>query len=120
PSLVTRTTMAGGSSSDPLPMTPTVFVQNGFDLGFYRTFARNGYEQPSQLQPIRRWTRAPQIYLKTVDEAGLAIDGVTLDTVAAALTDSAEIWSGGAFGLAGITRGTSTREGAAGWITVKF
>jgi hypothetical protein len=120
PSIVTRTTMAGGSSSDAL--TPKVFMQNdgGFDLGFYRALARNGYEQPSQLQPIRRWTRAPQIYLKTVDEAGLSIDAVTLDSVSAALADAAGIWSGGAFGLAGITRGTSTREGTAGWITVKF
>jgi hypothetical protein len=119
PSIVTRTTMAGGSSADAL--TPNVFMQSaGFDLGFYRALARNGYEQPSQLQPIRRWTHAPQIYLKTVDEAGLSVDGVTLDSVAAALTDAAGIWSGGAFGLAGITRGTSTREGAPGWITVKF
>lgn len=115
PSIMTRTmTLASG-------LRPEVFLQDGsFDLAFYRAFARNGFLQPSRLQPLRRWQQAPQIYLKTSDEAGAPIDAVTLDTAQAALTDSAPAWAGEHFGLAGITRGTGTREGVAGWITVKW
>jgi hypothetical protein len=91
-----------------------------FDLAFYRQFARNGFEQPTVLEPIRRWTRAPMLYLKTVDEAGRSIDAVTLNTVADAMADVAGTWSGDHFGLAGIERGTGTREGVSGWITVKW
>src|SRR5262249_32025507 len=95
-------------------------LDGSFDQGFYRAFARNGYEQPGQLQPIRRWTKAPQVYLKTVDEAGQALDSATLDTAAAALADAASAWTGDQFGLAGITKGKESREGVAGWITVKW
>jgi hypothetical protein len=97
-----------------------VFRTEGFDLTFFRTFVRNGFEQPSVLQPVRRWTRAPMVYLKTVDEGGQPLDQVTLDTVAAAMTESAISFTGGQFGLAGVQRGTDTREGQPGWITVKF
>jgi hypothetical protein len=92
----------------------------GFDLGFYRQFVRNGFEQSGSLQPLRRWTRAPSIYIRTVDEAGVPIDAVTLNTTSAAIQDTAAIWSGGSFGVAGVTLGTETREGQSGWITVKW
>lgn len=91
-----------------------------FDLEFYRELARNGYEQPAMLQPIRRWTHAPMLYLKTVDEAGQPIDATTLDTVETAMRGVAPTWSGGAFGLASVTRGIGTMEGQSGWITVKW
>jgi hypothetical protein len=51
-----------------------IALNGSFDLNFYRQMVRNGFEAPSALQPIRRWTTTPQIYLKTVDER---IDGLT-------------------------------------------
>jgi hypothetical protein len=92
----------------------------GFDLAFYRLFARNGLDAPTALQPIRRWNQAPKIYLRTVDDAGQAVDAVTLDTTAAALINNAGIWSGHVFGLAAMEQGMETREGVSGWLTVKF
>lgn len=119
PSIVTRTTTL--ALQGPGTASLSVFHQDGsFDLSFYRAFARNGYEQPSQLQPIRRWTHAPQIYLRTIDEAGTAIDAVTLDAAAAALADATPIWSGGLFSSPAISKGTDTREGTSGWITVRW
>lgn len=119
PSIVTRTTTLGSSARSGVALS--AFRQDGaFDLAFYRAFARNGYEQPSQLQPIRRWTQAPQIYVRTVDQAGQAIDAVTLETVAAALADSTGGWTGDRFKLAGLGKGPETREGVPGWITVKW
>ncbi len=90
----------------------------GFDLGFYRQFARNGFEQPQALQPIRHWTQAPRIYLSTVRGDGVPIDGFTLDRVEETLINTAAIWSGGIFGLAGLERGTGSKVGVPGWITV--
>ena len=96
------------------------FSLDTFDLGFYRALARNGYEAPSSLQPIRRWTEPPMLYLRTIDEANQPIDSVTLDATAATLQNMAGFWSGGHFGFAGIERGTGTRETVPGWITVKW
>lgn len=111
PSLVTRVTLLSTSLD--------AFRTDTFDLGFYRQLARNGFEQPGALQPLRRLTRAPILYLKTVDEAGQAIDAVTLDTVQAAMINVAASWTG-SFGLAGVERGTGTKEGVSGYVTVKW
>jgi hypothetical protein len=92
----------------------------GFDLDFYRSFVRNAFSEPANLQPLRRWTRAPMVYLKTVDEAGEPIDATTLETVTSALNSVAATWTAGRFGLAGIERGTDTRIGVSGWITVRW
>ena len=114
--LVTRATSIGHA-------TVTVdVIQNKepFDLDFFRAIARNGFEQPAALQAIQRLTEAPRIYIRTIDDAGQAIDAATLDTVESALLDVADTWSGGRFGLAGIARGTETREGLSGWVTVRW
>jgi hypothetical protein len=60
------------------------------------------------------------LYLKTIDEAGQPIDPVTLQTVEDAMRGVALTWGGGQFGLAGVERGTSTKEGQSGWITAKW
>ena len=91
---------------------------SGLDLGFYRQIGCNAFDNP--LQPVRRWAFAPKLYIRTIDEAGAAIDPVTLDTVAGAMGATAAAWAGGKFGLAAIERGTETREGRSGWITVKW
>jgi hypothetical protein len=92
----------------------------GFDLPFYRKFVRNGFEAPTALQPLRRLTAAPNVYTRTVDEAGQPVDSVTLNTTADAIAGVASLWTGGAFGVASIQRGTETRERQAGWLTVKW
>lgn len=68
---------------------------------------------------LRRQTQAPRIYLRTVDDAGRAIDAVTLDQTAAALINVTSKLTG-SFGLAGLEQGTGTREGQPGWITVRW
>jgi hypothetical protein len=59
----------------------------GFDLKFYWQFVRNGLDSTA-LQPIRRWTRNPSVYLRTVDEAGAPIDAETLDATERMLTET--------------------------------
>lgn len=129
---------ACGSSSPtaptptPVPPTPTPTIPvvaqtiqitpcptaGPTDLAFFQQIGCNGFELPAQ--PVRRWTIAPKVYLKTVDEAGAAIDPVTLDTVQNAMIEIASTWTNHHFGLEGVLRGSDTREGAPGWITVKW
>jgi hypothetical protein len=120
-SIVERVVTLGTPTSRTIEVDAIVLTA-GFDLEFYRRFVRRAFDQPEQLTALRRWTRAPMIYLKTIDEAGQPIDPVTLETVAAALAQGSavEAFTGGRFGLAGIERGTETREGISGWITVKW
>lgn len=122
----------GGSSAGPSAIpassatTPTVQAIDvqpcptaaaGVDLGFFRQIGCNGFELP--IQSTRRWTIAPRLYIRTVDETGTPIDAVTLDTVQAAMTAVAPAWMNGR-GLAGVERGAESREGVSGWITVKW
>jgi hypothetical protein len=91
----------------------------GFDLNFYRQIVRNGFEAPGDLQPLRRWTRNPSIYLTTVDDAGTKIDPRLLDLTERAIRDTFPIWTNGRL-TATIERGTDTRRSKAGWITVEW
>lgn len=104
----------------PTPTPLPVVRGPNFSQTFWAQFVYNGLEAPNALQPLRRWTVAPKLYLKTVDEAGQAIDFATLNTVETAMRDVASTWAGGQFGLAGIEQGAGTKEGQVGWITVKW
>jgi len=94
-----------------------IALGSGFDLNFYRQFIRDGLDTPAANYPLRRWTKQPQILLKTVDEAGTAINGPTLASTEQALRESLPLWTGGQF-QAAITRGTDSRAGQSGWLTI--
>lgn len=102
----------------PPVIVPPAFPPNDprFDLAFYRQFVHNAAEG---LQPLRRQREAPRIYLRTVDDAGALIDALTLNQTAVALEQTTGQLTG-AFGIAGLERGTETREGQPGWITVRW
>jgi hypothetical protein len=116
--IVSRSTRLSVSGSRDVALD--AITLDTFNLDHYRMLVRNGYESPNALRPVRRWTRAPMIYLKTIDERGEGIDAVTLDHVAAALGNDTGAFTGERFGIAGIQRGTGTQEGVSGWITVKW
>lgn len=97
-----------------------IALGGSFDLAFYRQLVRNGFETPTTLEPLRRWTRTPAFYLKTVDDAGRVIDGHTLDQVEATVKEAVPQWTGGVLGVPIVERGTGTREGQSGWITIRF
>lgn len=90
---------------------------SGFDMTFYRQLVRGTYDQPQAPLSLRRWTRAPNVYLRTVDDAGAAIDAKTLDSTEQAIREAVPTWSGF---QATITRGADTRLRQAGWITVRW
>jgi hypothetical protein len=92
----------------------------GLDLAYYRRAVRNDYDAPGSLEPLRRWTRTPMVYLKTVDEAGQPVLSGFLDQVEAIVKDVVPRWTGGVLGTPMVTRGPDTREGISGWITIKY
>lgn len=106
----------------PPPPAPVAPVRDPalFSQTFWNEFVHNTFDAPSGNVPLRRLSTAPMLYLKTVDEAGVTIDPVTLSSVEQAMRDVATIWGGGQFGLAGVQRGTETRAGQPGWLTVRW
>lgn len=106
-----------------VPVTPPVVTVDPilsdprYSASFYRMFALGvGSGGPYGL---RRLTQAPRIYLRTVDDAGKAIDAYTLNETAASLINTAGKLTG-VFGVAGLEQGPGTREGQPGWITVRW
>lgn len=109
-----RATVSAGVTN---PMLDVIAHGNGFDAAFYGRFV---FDTANGVTILRRQSQAPHIYLRTVDNAGAAIDAATLDTTAAAIINVAGLFTGGRFGIAGLERGTDTRRGQAGWITVEW
>ena len=70
------------------------------------------------LRSLRRWTQAPNIYLRTIDDSGRPMDAATLDMTEGVIRQTASLWTGGRFGVGIVERGTDTRQSVAGWITV--
>jgi len=95
-------------------------LDSGFDLAYYRQLVRDDFDAPGALESLRRWTQAPTIYIRTLDEQGEPVDGDLVDLVESVLRDDPEAWTGGLFGIAGIERGPETRAGVSGWITVRW
>lgn len=105
----------------PVVVTPAPgpALDSRYSRAFYLQMALNGLESPQALSRLRRQTQAPRIYLRTVDDTGRVIDAQTLNETAAALIAVTGKLTG-VFGLAGLERGTDTRIGQHGWITVMW
>jgi matrixin len=116
--IVPRTLIVGATTSRDVAID--AISTTGFDLAFYRQLVRNTFDQPGVMQPLRRWTQPPLIYMKTVEEGGRAIDPRSLDIAAGIIINSTSAWTGGRFGVAGLEQGTADRIGVAGWLTVRW
>ena len=116
--LLTRNGYFGSSGSRSVNID--AFLMSSFDQQYFRAIARNGFEEPADLQPLRRWTRAPMIYLRTIDDTGRSILPEVLQQVITIVTQAIPEYSNGRFGIAGIEQGTGTRVGQPGWITIDW
>ena len=72
---------------------------------YYRQIVRNELESTTGLQPIRRWTRSPSFYIKTINEAGASVESSILDAVEADIRLVVPIYSAGQLDVATIERG---------------
>jgi hypothetical protein len=109
----------------PTPLTPTAqavpsVADSRFDPTFYLQLARDGYEHPASLQPARRWMSRPRVYLRTVRPDGAEVDAATLDLVERVTREAVTAWTAGALQVESVERGTGTRHGTSGWLTVTW
>ena len=56
----------------------------GFDLNFYRQLVRDTSDAPEKLEPLRRWTCNPHVFLQTT----ALVDARTLDMVERTIRDA--------------------------------
>lgn len=92
-----------------------------FSLAFYRALVRNGFEQPEQLQRLRRWTTNPSFYVNTFNpKTGRALERQEIDLVVHALRASVPQLSGGRLQAEAIELGEGPREARTGFIAVQF
>lgn len=89
-----------------------------FDLTFYRQFVRNSFDSPG-LAFLKRRAAAPNVFLRTVDDAGAPMAAAQLDSTEAAIRSVASTWAGGQFGVASVTRGSGAAP-AGDWILVHW
>lgn len=121
----TSPSVPGGGISPPqtsmIATAPCPSIAPGFsgEIGFLRQLLCDAFETTPTMF-VRRWSRPPALYIRTVDEGGNAIDAQTLDTVQSAMQGIAPAFTGGRFGLASVERGTETRAGSSGYITVRW
>lgn len=117
PALITLTqpgylprTAAIRSASQAVDLIP-----ESFDLGFYRQLARNGFEAPGSLEPLRVLSQSPSIYMQTtgVQPATVAAYEAAARAVVPALT-------GGRLSVVTWQIGAENRADQAGWIMVEL
>jgi hypothetical protein len=89
-----------------------------FSLDFYRQLVRNASEQVD-LAPLRRLTRSPSIYIRTIDRLGRDVDPATISAVTSTIRASVGEYSGGRLQVAAVETGRDNPE-RPGWITVEF
>jgi hypothetical protein len=116
-SIVPRSLVASVSQTRVLDVD-AIELGGAFDLKFYRQLVRDDVDSPGVLRSLRRWTQAPNIYLRTIDDSGRPMDAATLDLTEGVIRQTTSLWTGGRFGVGIVERGTDTRQSVAGWITV--
>ena len=120
PGLVKREAWVGASVSRTLALDAIV-DGGGFDLDFYRQLVRNSADGGlvSLFETLKRRTAAPMFYVQTIDLAGAAVPAEVTTHAARILVESVAAWTDARF-ISTVEAGPDTREGVAGWVTVKW
>lgn len=92
-----------------------------FSLPYYREFVRNGFEAPTSLEPLRRWTSSPNFYINTFNpRTSKPLEDAELALVVRAIQEAVPQLTGSALTAATIESGNGPREPRVGVINVKF
>jgi hypothetical protein len=92
-----------------------------FLLSFYRALVRNGLEEPTSLEPVRRWTSNPNFYIETRNpKTGSALEPQELDVVIGTIRQVVPQLTGGVLVAGAIETGLNPREARTGYINVKI
>lgn len=90
-----------------------------FSLDFFRQLARNGFDEPEKLEPIRRWTSSPNFYLNAYNpRTGEKLVASEIATIDAAIRAAVPQLTGGLFSAGAIEVGMTAREMRPGYINI--
>ncbi len=106
----------------PVIITPPpnpLLIDPRFDRAFFAQFVHNALETPNDPRPLRRQNGPPNFYIYTVDDAGNAIDSLTLNQTASAIESTTGLLTG-SFGVASIERGSGPPSARPNLIAVKW
>jgi hypothetical protein len=122
PGLYNRDTRIQWQTGGRSDVTLTLFPDHApFSLDFFRMLARNGYEEPASLEPIRRWTSNPNVYLnamnpKTKEKLRDLEIQMLEQTIRAAIPQA----TGGQLSLGLFEVGVSPRAERSGYINIEI
>lgn len=115
-SIVPRTVTVAVTTTRDVSVN-AIALGGGFDLNFYRQLVRNTFDATTGVQPLRRLTRAPSLFIQTTD----LVDAKTLDMVETVAREAIPAWTHGTFGVVAVERGAGTpRVGQSGWLSVTW
>ena len=122
--LILVTPACGGHDASPSATTSATTSNAlvrpvGFDLDFWNEFVHGTHDNALPV-PLRRRTTAPVVYIRTLDDDGVAVDPVTMSAVEQNFRDVALIWGGGSIGLAGVVRDPASHDGQPGTLNVHW
>jgi hypothetical protein len=114
PGFLTReTTISSGTNNPIIDLIPTSMSS------LYRQLVRNGYEEPANLEPVRRWTAAPRFYINTSMPIGIKVLDGDLVRIEEGLRSAVPAFTGGQFQVTTLERGTRPPT-ERGWIVISF
>jgi hypothetical protein len=107
---------SGGRTDVTLEIIPE---RAPFLLSFYRALVRNGLEEPSSLQPVRRWTSNPNFYIRTLNpKTGRPLEPQELEILTGTIRQAVPQLTGGLLSAGAIETGADAREPRPGFINV--
>ena len=90
-----------------------------FSLPFYRELVRDGRENPSRLEPLRRWTTSPNIYLRTLNpKTGNPLTIAEVSALLQNVRDAVSQVTGGLLSVGSIESGVAARPERVGTINI--
>ena len=111
-----RIQWSAGGSEVALTLLPNAAP---FSLEFFRAMVRNGLEEPTALEPLRRWTKDPNFYLNAMNprtEQKLVESEVAL--IERVIREVVPQWSGGTLKAGTFVVGTTPRSRTEGVINI--
>ena len=111
--LTRETTISSGTNNPTIDLIPTALS------AVYRQLVRNGFESPSELEPIRRWMVTPKIYVNTSMPIGLKVFEPDLLLIEEGIRAAIPAFTGGHLQVKTLERGTRP-PAERGWIVVRF
>jgi len=92
-----------------------------FSLPYYREFVRNGFDAPASLEPLRRWTSAPNFYINTFNpRTSNPLEAAELALVIRAIQEAVPQLTGSTISAGTIESGNGPRDPKLGVINVHF